>query len=488
MLDRAFLVRHRLLIGVTWVILLCAWFRFYNLGNPPTDWHAFRQADTASVTREYVKHGVDVLRPRYQDHSNIQSGKDNPEGWRMVEFPVMNAGVAQIVRWWPTLDLVVASRLSSILLSIGTTVYLTLLVTRWSGWRTGFWAGFFFASLPFSVFYGRAILPEPGLLFFGVGSLYWFQRWLDEQTAPTYLSSALHLSLAFLLKPFIAFYGLVFVVATLQTLGKKFWKNPWLWVYPVLAVGPFLGWREWIKQYPEGIPASDWLFNSDGIRLRPAWFRWLGYERLTKLILGWGGVPFFALGGLWKFGSRDWWLYASWWVGLAVYLIWIATGNVRHDYYQVLLLPAICATLARGLVGFLHWSNVTLRAMQVSSHTTRTALATLTALVLIGTWFGSWQYLKGYYRTRPDWETAGRVVDQLTPPNAKVIAPAFGDTAFLFQTNRTGWPIGFSIEEKIENGAEYYITTSYDDEARELEQKHRTVVKTPDYLLLDLTP
>jgi hypothetical protein len=67
--------------------------RLYGITNPLADWHSFRQADTASVTREYIKHGVDLLHPKYHDLSNVQSGqmnegKDNVEGWRMVEFPL----------------------------------------------------------------------------------------------------------------------------------------------------------------------------------------------------------------------------------------------------------------------------------------------------------------------------------------------------------------------------------------------------------------
>lgn len=69
------------------LVLLAFVPRLRGISSQPTDWHAFRQSDTASVTREYVKHGIDLLHPKYQDHSNIQSGKENPEGYRMVEFP-----------------------------------------------------------------------------------------------------------------------------------------------------------------------------------------------------------------------------------------------------------------------------------------------------------------------------------------------------------------------------------------------------------------
>jgi hypothetical protein len=68
-----------------------------------------------------------------------------------------------------------------------------------------------------------------------------------------------------------------------------------------------------------------------------------------------------------------------------------------------------------------------------------------------------------------------------------VIAPALGDTMFLYQTNRTGWATGQEIEEKKSYGATHYISTSYDDEARMLEDKYFTIEKTPDFILIDLT-
>src|SRR5689334_19814520 len=80
------------------ILIIATVMRLYRITNPLADWHSFRQADTASVTREYVKHGIDLLHPTYHDLSNIQSGKDNPKGYRMVEFPLVNAGTAWVIQ------------------------------------------------------------------------------------------------------------------------------------------------------------------------------------------------------------------------------------------------------------------------------------------------------------------------------------------------------------------------------------------------------
>src|SRR5688572_9428886 len=95
-----FFTHHWVLLSI---VVLALIVRLYKVTSEPLDWHAFRQADTASVTREYVKHGIDLLRPHYHDLSNIQSGEDNLEGYRMVEFPLVNAVTAVPVKYlgWP---------------------------------------------------------------------------------------------------------------------------------------------------------------------------------------------------------------------------------------------------------------------------------------------------------------------------------------------------------------------------------------------------
>ncbi|KKU18631.1 MAG: hypothetical protein UY13_C0002G0340 [Candidatus Pacebacteria bacterium GW2011_GWB1_47_8] len=458
------------------LIVVAAMVRLYRITNPVADWHAFRQADTASVTREYIKRGVDWLRPRYQDLSNIQSGQDNLEGYRMVEFPLINGVLATLLRAIPSLPLVLTSRLATVLISLGSLWFLVDFVTKITGNKTVGWlSGLFFALLPYSVYYSRTILPEPYVIFFSLASLsclvsaLQFKRPVGQWQ---WWVSAVCLSVAFLLKPFVVFLAPVYAVIIWQQ-QSKIRYSPWWVVYGLLAVAPFLWWRYWIQQFSSGIPAADWLLNGNGIRFRPAWFRWIFYERFTKLIMGYTGIVIAAT-SLWYKGRGQVVLWA-WWLGLITYTAVVATGNVQHDYYQVIFTPLISFTLALGT--WLLWQ----KSIQLIY---KAGVITLIAVLLVL----SWQQVAGYFNVN-HWEyvEAGRAVDQLTPLDAKVIAPAFGDTHFLFQTNRTGWPIGFEIDDKISQGATHYVTTSFDDEAQELESRFATVVKTDRYLILNLT-
>ncbi len=99
----------------------------------------------------------------------------------------------------------------------------------------------------------------------------------------------------------------------------------------------------------------------------------------------------------------------------------------------------------------------------------------------------SWWEIRGYYDIQhPNIVTAGKRIDELVPDDAKIIAPYMGDTAFLFQTNRTGWPIGFEIEDKINKGANYYVSVNFDDEANELIEEYEVVEQTIDYVIIKL--
>ncbi len=472
---KSFLLKNFPLIAILLIALV---IRTYRITNPVLDWHSFRQADTASVTREYVKHGISLLVPRFHDYSNIASGKENPEGYRMVEFPLINAGIAGLIQLLPFLSIEITSRVVSILFSIGTLLSLFFLVSKISGKKIGYISVVVGSLLPYYIYYSRVILPEPAMLFFFVFSLTCFYYWLLNKKFYLYILSLLSLMMALLLKPFVGFMMPIFGVIAICIEGRKMFKNIWLYPFPILAVLPFLWWRSWIEQFPSGIPAFEWLFNSDEIRFRPAWFRWLFFERLTKLILGYFGVTF-LLTSLYKLKLREVLIYGSWWLCGLVYISIIATGNVRHDYYQVLLVPIIIITVARGVV----------MAEQYLQQYLPSMLATGIVMAILGvSLITAWWQVKGYFNVN-HWEyvEAGVAVQKMTPPDAKVIAPAFGDTLFLYQTDRTGWPIGFYIEEKRAMGATHYITTSYDDEARELEEKYFTIHKTPTYLLLDLT-
>jgi hypothetical protein len=450
--------------------------RLKDFQAPLADWHSFRQADTASVAQEYVKNGIDLLRPRYHDLSNIQSGQENPEGYRMVEFPLINGLVAYLYQHLPGADswqLHQLYRLVNITLSLISAVFLYKILTKMESPLIGLLAAGVFLFLPFNIFYSRTVLPEIGMITATLAGIWYGLAYIDKPTIITFLLSGISLAAAALIKPIAVFFFLPLIGYSLKVRGVRSllnWRNLLLLF---AAAIPLYLWRTWIVQFPQGIPDSSWLLNGNNIRFSGAFFYWLFADRIGRLILGYWGTGLLMFGFLSKKKSN----FANWWLlGGLLYLFIFATGNVQHDYYQIPIIPIISVLLAYGI----HYLVTTTSFSKLSSY------FLLLTSILFSVAF-SWYHIRAYYAiNHPNIVTAGLAVDQSVPANAKVIAPYMGDTAFLYQTNRTGWPIGFDIQDKIDKGASIYVTVNFDDEAGELQQKYSTIEKTSDYLILDL--
>lgn len=466
---------------VSLLVVLALVVRLYKIDNPVADWHSFRQADTASVTQEWTKHGVNVLVPTYHDNSNIQSGMDNPKGYRMVEFPLYNLIHYQVNNLFPNLGIDKAGRLTSVGLSLISLVLVFLIAERLSGFFVGWIAALFMAVLPFNIFYSRVILPEPLMITTLLASYYFLILSANKESKRHrvwFYLSAISLSAALLVKPYAVFFTLPHLGLILRMLVQQRLTFLDAVLYAGSVLVPFAWWRNHILQYPEGIPASEWLLNDTGIRFRPAWFRWLFAERLGKLILGIYGTTFLLLGLISK-PKHEGVAYWLWFIGILAYFSIIAGGNVQHDYYQSIIIPFICIVLAKGVSLVLNLSKTTYSRW----------LTILMTILMFGFMISlAWYDVSPYFNiNNPAIIEAGKAVDRIAPADAKVIAPYNGDTAFLYQTRRTGWPLGYDIEDKIAKGADYYVSVNYDDEPRELEKKYPVIEKNDRYIIIKLS-
>ncbi|HXS15207.1 MAG TPA: glycosyltransferase family 39 protein [Candidatus Saccharimonadales bacterium] len=467
------------------LILLGAFtVRLYRFNNPVADWHSWRQADTSSVSRNFVKYGFDLLHPRMNNISNVQSGKENPMGYFYAEFPLYNAAQAGLFITFHHFTIEEWGRLVTIGMSCLSIVFLYFLGKRYIGRLGGLLAAFFFAFVPFSIYYSRVILPDPSMVAATLGAILFLDISLSSKTRKRGLSllaiSLLLSILALLFKP----YAIFFLVPTMlyQVFKKYSWKlllRLDLWVYAILAVIPLGLWRLYMQHYPEGIPANAWLFNEGNIRFTGAYFYWLFAERISKLILGYWGIAIVFLGMLWT-KKKNVGFFVSFLVGSLLYMVVIARGNVQHDYYQILIVPTLA--LFFGLGGdFL---------LQLFESKTNKWLGGLLFIVctLFMLSFG-WYNVRDYFNiNNPNMIIAGQAVDALTPKNAKVIAPLDGDSSFLYQTNRQGWAsFDFDLPVLIKLGADYMILVNpTQNDYNGFGKQYKVVSSSSAYLLLDL--
>ncbi|MBI2066054.1 glycosyltransferase family 39 protein [Candidatus Woesebacteria bacterium] len=203
------------------ILILGFVVRLYKINNPIADWHSWRQADTASVSRTYLEKGINLLYPRYHDVSSIQTGIFNPEGYRFVEFPVFNAVHALLARGFPALSLEIWGRLVSIFSALVSTVFIFLIAKKLMGKRAALLAASFFALIPYNIFFTRVILPEPLATTFALASLWLFVEFLDNEKFAYLSLSGLVFGLSMLIKPFTFFYILPFIYLAHKKYGLK---------------------------------------------------------------------------------------------------------------------------------------------------------------------------------------------------------------------------------------------------------------------------
>ncbi len=456
--------------------------RMYKLNEPVADWHSFRQTDTASVAQIFSVRGIDLLHPRYQDLSNIQSGKDNPEGWRMVELPLYQATAVVLYRMVPSVSLDVALRITTILAAAGTALIIMLLLYSAASWRVALLAGLTYAVLPYGVFYGRSILPETFAVFWAMLSVYLIYRatTAEKRSWVCIVIAAVAGALTLLVKPTAGFLLLPVPYLLIRRYRISVATVVSGLVYAGITLLPIWWWRGWIAQFPEGIPVFDWLFNKGDIRFKGAWFQWLFAERIGKMMLGyWGLIPF-GLGMLVSSSKKEGMVTHLFGLGCVIYLSVFAAGNVQHDYYQIILLPVVSMYVAKGLDFLMSYKGF--------SPISRYGLLMTSMLFAVAF---SWYTMRSFYWiNRPEIITAGRNADELLPKSAKVIAPYNGDTTFLYQTKRQGWPLGFDIDEKIAMGATHYVTVSPTDddwETKTLAETYTVLVRNESYAIIDLT-
>lgn len=435
--------------------------RLYGFSNPIADWHSWRQSDTSSVSRYFVTNGFDILNPRFHDLSKTPSnGIDNPEGYRFVEFPIYNVLQAVGYILFPQFTLEQWGRLINIIASLCTIFLLYAIVRKYSTYRAAIFAAFFFAFLPFSIYYSRVVLPDPLMVTAVLASVYFFDKWVFRVNISSnsfrtildfrYILSLIFITVALLLRPYAVFFTVPIIYLSLRTWGLSFIKKWQLWVFLLVAVLPFGLWRVWMLKHPEGVPVSNWLFNGNNIRFKGAFFQWIFGDRIARLISGYWSLPFIVLGVLVKQKDKSGLFLHSFLFSSLIYLFSVATGNVMHDYYQILIIPSLAIFFGIGVDFVLRQSAETFNPW-----ITKISIVACILLALMLSWYN----IRAYYNIdHPEIVEAGKAVDKLAPKDAKVIAAYGGDTTFLYQTKRRGWPVvDRDWNELIKAGAHYIV-------------------------------
>ena len=421
------------------IIVAAFVLRLYKINTPLADFHSWRQVDTAAVARNFVRDGFDLLHPKYDDISASSTGADNPQGYRLVEFPLYNAVFAILYKYFPVMPLEQWGRLTSILFSLLIIAVIYYLCLKEISRLSAIVSSLVYAVFPFFVFFSRTVLPETMATALALLAVFFLHLRLSLKNTILsillYIISLIFFSLALLIKPTTVFFGIPLFYLFIRKYRWSSFKHIDIVIYFLLAAVPVYLWRNYIKAYPQGIPPSEWLIykvntyeGQKSIFFRPAFFRWIFFERINNYILG-GYLTFLFILGI--MAKPKYWFFHFMLLSTLAYLFVFQGGNVQHEYYQVLILPVIASFIGVG-IDFI-FKNVKYLISQL-------IVVPLLMLIFAFAFFFSFYKIKDYYIYPNDLIQIAKIVSTLTNKTDKIITERSGDNTLLYLMDRKGAP------------------------------------------------
>lgn len=469
---------------VALISIITVGLRLYKINAPLADFHSWRQADTASVARNYAKDGINLLLPKYDDLSNIASGKVNPQGYRMVEFPIYNAAIAVLNRA-QACSIAVCGRYLSIFSALITTLVIFYLLLKEHDLIAAVLGSITYSGSPYIVFFTRVVLPDSTAVAFSMASIFFMYLFTDSNKSKIaskfwYVASTLSFAAALLVKPTSIFYAIPLGYLLIRTYTWDVLKKPLTYLFWLVAFVPLITWRQYIVQFPEGIPGSDWLLTSvntngglQNIFFKPSFFRWVFFERINNLILGGFLTPFFILGVMSRQKS---YLTHAILLGSLAFLFVFQGGNVQHEYYQIMIFPALAMFVGVG-ISFIHKHS--------RQFISGTILVPLIAASIAFSFFISYFTVRTYYDYSGELVQMSKVVRDLTAPDDLIVTDTLGDTTLLYLSDRKGSPSVYKdLLEMKSDGYKYFVTQKIEVADEIIANKTHTVVFRSDKFVL----
>lgn len=317
----------------------------------PVDTSSWRESDVASIARNYVREGMNPFYPR------IDWRGDGP-GYAEMEFPLYPWLIAVCYQIFGVHE--VTGRIIAFIFSL-LAMFFFIKLARYLLSETGaVIATLFFVLSPLVIGISNSLQPE-GLMFLAyILAVYFFIRWLDDDSWKNYGLALLATALAILAKATAAHIGLFFAMLVLSRMGFKALRQPRIWLFAAGALVPSMLWywhahRLWLT-----------YGNSLGVSNETHWAGWdlftnpsfiLGIER-AEVFYVWmpTGLILVLLAGL--LGKSEKAIKPSlyWLAAIGIYYLIAArtTSDSWAVYYHVVSIPAVALMIGAGVEAITH--------------------------------------------------------------------------------------------------------------------------------------
>jgi 4-amino-4-deoxy-L-arabinose transferase-like glycosyltransferase len=321
----------------------------------PIDSASWREADMASIARNFATEGMDPRFPR------IDWRGDGP-GYVEMEFPFTSWITALTYKVLGVHD--VFGRIWSLIFSVGALFLFFQLAREYLGDIGSAAATAFFAFNPLIVEASTAFKPESAMMLAYIGAVHFFLKWFRTEANRDLILAALLTSLTLLAKATAAHIGIMFGFLLIQKHGVTILRQSKVWLFGAVSVLPAIAWYLHAKKI--------WLSygNSLGVSNEYHWVGWdfftntyfargiLGTEIIDVwVIFGLAGIVFALIYAAHETVVR----WSLIWIG-SIFVMYIAAARTTADdwasYYHIFSVTPAAILFGVGTEGIIHQTSV----------------------------------------------------------------------------------------------------------------------------------
>lgn len=427
--------------NAAWVILTMAvLIRLINVNMPILEGTAMRQVQTAMVARNFFRYGIDLLYPMV-DHFG------NKPGYLVLEFPFI--GLLSALAYYILGGIYdVVGRLWSIFFFTGSAVFFFYLVKKLFGRSTAVLSLLVYCFSPLSIIFSRTFMPDFVMLFFVIGSLFFFTTYCSENRLSFFWLSAFFTSLALLAKPhsFYMFIPLIYLVFRKQRLGALTNYRNYLYVL-ISVVLPLLWYLHARSVVNMMVPEQAYNFDLANWFDPRVFFDKRMYFELMNIYAGIFLTPpgvTLLIFGFFVRTKGDENLIWAWLAGGLVFMIGFVT-HLRDPYYNLTMLPIASIFIGRALVFLkgLDYSKTILNSFLGK------AVCFLMVILFVARYAGYAYVVPEGYKYVVE---AGNAVKEISEKQELIVVSAAGGAQGLYFCDRKGWPLALPGGDPVKTG------------------------------------
>ena len=308
--------------------------RLICISNSPAEaGDVWRQPDTESIARNFIEHRFNIFYPQFNYDGPLPN-------YVQLELQLTTFIIAILYKVFGYHYAI--ARLVPIGFFMISVFYLYLLAKKYFSQQAAWLTIFVYSSLPITLFYSRAIMPESAALCFFIGAFYYFTEWIDHEENYLIIIAGIFTALAISQKVPAVFIGLAMLALALFKYKSRIFLQWQLWLFAIISLIPPIVYYKWMEKVAEfkfvtGIAQKHIVPKFLHSFLTPeawAFFHINMVESFTKYLLITSVIGFFIL------IKRKEKPILFWAIAMVLEVVLIVSV-IKFNYYLIFLSPII---------------------------------------------------------------------------------------------------------------------------------------------------